>query len=243
MINYCICPDTKVESYIDFWLVENAGVLSLSELEIKLENTFSCVPILLINEEKLIKLGKDKRLEHRIESGHVYHKKFDIFEKIDGIYNKAKNDGMVKICFDGSNKFEYVLINSFELPKELNLYTKFEIRSGLSMFKRQCWNKPTLDSIKNNGFYIFVLKDHVPNDFHDFVALHEYIELLTKSCGEATKYEFSKVAEKDTEFLNKFTKWYATLYKQIQLSQEHKIFLREILPELSIKIFEEENII
>ncbi len=245
MIKYLKYIDESVESNVDFWLIQNAGVLSISLLEVMLKKRFGHIPLRIIDEDRLKKLNRDPKLENRIDGEYVYHKLFDIVEKLGQIYDHAREQGRIKRYGNGGRDFEYAVIDSSEVPEEVHLQAGGYLGSAFSSYQRQWWGKPLPESMANNRFYIFVVGDKIPEEFQEFAALHEYTELWTQLHGEATRSEFQKVAERGNEFLDKYTNWWLLLSKnKLQgLDQENKDALRELLPALSVKILAEKGIL
>jgi len=245
MAKYMEYSDGTVESNVDFWLTTNAGILSVSRLEALLKERFACVPVEIIDEDRLKEQNRDSRLENRIDGENVYHKRFDIAEKLSQTYEEARDQGRVKKYNNGRYEFEYAVIDSSEVPENLHFQAGGHLGDAFSNYQRQWWGKPIPDVMANNGVYIFVVGDKIPEDYQEFAALHEYAELLTKSHGEATRYEFQKVAERGNKFLDKYTRWWTSYCGDTlqNLDQENKVALREILPALSVKILAEKGIL
>jgi len=247
MANYFKYYGRKVESKVDLWLKENAGILPISKLEAKLKDRFGCVPLHIVDETIIKKLNRDTRLENRVDGENVYYKIFNIAEELRQTYERARAQGRIRKYCNGRYNFEYAIIAFSEVPKELHLHAGGDLGDAFAGYQRQWWSKPIPEIIANK-IYIFVVGDRIPTEFQEFAALHEYTELLTNSHREATQYEFQKVSEKGDEFLDKFTKWwisYLSYHKKNleELDQENKDALKEILPQLSIRILEQKGIL
>ncbi len=237
--------DQTVESFVDFMLEKNAGMLSISELETRLRERFCTVPIIIIDDIQLREQNRDPKLENKIGGEYVYHKRFDLMEKLARTYESAKEEGRIKSSTSGAYEFEYALIGSTEVPDDLHIQAGGHLGDAFSCYQRAWWLNPVSRIMANGGFYIFVVGDKIPTEFQECTAVHEYVELSTGSHREATYQEFLNALHRGNNFLEKYTRWWGSHCKRTLegLDQENKEALKEILPRLSVEILEQDCIL